>query len=300
MLKYMEVPEFIEGNKALNEIVEAAEKFKSTKSHAVSSIVTVVKKMRGQLNEATKKLEDARAKLVSEEIHKGKSTASTAKITDEAYEEVNRIKATMEAVSRMGGLAIVEMERKLQSLKVSSDEINGMIRAIYDTPHTHLDGGRRKKDLLLKEENKKLTQVQNEIDEVSITLEILKEHQSKYGTLIIADSGTIEAAKACVEIAARAWNTRFKMSQDLISKIELNENEIQRLQEENITLSEALMATNPDSAGDYIYASEIGLILWPELWNEIGSSSYIKNAIRMNVKHLAQSLDPTVVVEQKA
>lgn len=250
-MEFMNLPESIAANKAINEVRQAANNFLKLREKVVETTTKLIEKLHTELSVASSKLSEAQSELASEEIFKGKSTKETAGKVRQSLEEVERIENTIKAMSKLNGLSIPGLEKKLEILQHRRSEAEGYRNTYRMWGVAATDKGRMKiRSEKIEQFATEMLSLDAEILNVQGTINTLKSKQNKDKTMII-DATTKQAAEEVISAAVRAWNIREQNRQKLLEKIEANSKELERIKEENNTLRDAISNSNPESVTGY-------------------------------------------------
>jgi hypothetical protein len=282
--KYTEIPEFVTAEKAYQEVVKAVDSFKTIRAKATDSIASILLDLRGQMDKANAEKEKASAQIAAEQIHGKGNTKAAVERLKASRDEVERIKETPDAVTQTSGLAIIELEKRRKAIE----------REIYETESyrrgatLHTWSMNESENLrIIKEKTKQydliLQEKSAELDRIDAVIKTLGE--AAKGD-INADAGTVEAAKAVMDAAAKAWNIRHESVNKLIVQPEENNQRIEELREYGGALYDAISAASPDLLRHLLVSGEVAAVLWSDIWTAGNESERIAIKIREAAKAL--------------
>lgn len=277
------IPEYKAGKLVLSQVSEATKTIREMINDNTDFVTKASSRMDEELLVARKNLASVKSQLVSEEMH-GKSTVETAQKLKDAFNEVERIESTLDAISQSGGIAIIKTKEKVRNLKNRKYEAEIKLHAHKQiVPHRDGMSWEEKASMLslVESEVAKLTE---DISSHKNILDILGRNQQRFGKLLTADAETLEEAEKSLQIAVNAYKTLDKLRGDLVEKKRRNKEEVERLKVEQYDLEQAIEELDSGRTFDILWSSEVFLVLWPELftiddprlWGNIKNAGKIK------------------------
>ncbi len=294
-----EVTEVKKAQSELEKVLSAIEKVTELMERNSGFLINSTNRLQGELSQAVSNLNTVRGQLVAEEM-RGGSTVETAKKVNAALSEVDRIKGTLEAFARTGGIALHVLEDKYSVMISNKQRLERDLEwqkslGTFADPRGTLHPGcipTDKKNQLIKETANKLDQINKEIAPIEQALNLLQANREKYGVLITADADTLEASNNVLAVAAKAWAVRDKARQELIAQLEATRQEIENLKESASILEDAIGNVDPDSIGEYVYHYDAAMGAMPELYS--GDFSFqqetVKHRIKARIRELAAGI----------
>ncbi|MDQ2086488.1 hypothetical protein RBH29_08615 [Herbivorax sp. ANBcel31] len=290
MNSFYEIKEVQEGIQALNEVREALKELKNDIEKSSEFVLSTTNKLQKELEEARDKMDRANAQLISEEM-KGKKNQKTVEDVRKHSETVTRLEATLEAVSRAGGISIVLLEKKLPILMSEKAQAEREELGWKSVPERHVNRKLQKQNI--EELAKKIEGLKNEIKNTENALEVLKKNQKKYGKLLLLDADTQKNVDKIINLAVNAWSKRRELLTTLIQRRDKLKIEKEKINNELFLLDEGIEHTNPDYVGEEVYVSKIGSVLFPELFEEVNddggsNSDTLKSWIKLKIWRMAR------------
>lgn len=278
-----------EAEEAYKQVRNEANSFQAETDSLLEGFSTRAKATYDRFKKLEKESSDLNAVLLGQEIRGQKSDPETVKKASDAEVECNKLRSAMHSIGAMAALASIHMERKVsqaerQYLDAFSSHKVFNEHAIYISSWNN---GRIKPDIKaeINKRQENADKLKVELDNKKGMPKVLKDLAT--GKTASPDGGTIEGAQALITAAAKAYNVRQGICDQLLAEVEVIKAEEEALKLRKAATYDALSASSPELVHHLI--TPIMPIVNVEYYND--STGNAGSAAELLVKRKARELE---------
>jgi hypothetical protein len=268
-MNYAENKTYVRYHEILAGIRAEGKALQTRMEESVIFILNALDKSQSDYNAAQEAADNAQGQLVTDAFN-GKTNAKTVEAAEAATKKATNLEQTMKSLSRAGGLAIIQLEKKLKKTAIELRELESLRRGASETDDYYFRNFRKvNKKNTLAQFDEQIGAINKEIQKMNSSLSILKKAQLANGNILFIDAGTKAAAEGAIQKAADGFKEIERMKGELIIEIESRRTQLETLKQELSILEEVQGSLNPELIADQLYGSEISSIILSKEYQEI-------------------------------
>jgi hypothetical protein len=273
ILNYDQIPEYQEGEKAMDNLRIAADKCKNQKEKiAMTALVTMQETVK-EIDALQVKLQETES-LISARKLRGESSTKDEKVIEDLISRISRLKFSIDSFTKMKIYIEIELQKKVDNLLFEKSETESMLKRWNEDYSTsaktkngaviHSKEKLAKKCKVIDELTDRLKSINSELINLKECFKTLKklapDDKIKHP---IADPILTSDIEKCQKLAVEVYKKRSTLRKALVDKLEKSREEIEKLRTENVQLEIAISSLNPDSVADILQSADICSLIYP-------------------------------------